>query len=122
MKKNLLQIKRNGNKLTKKVINMILEYGTAEDMLSFIHDVQQYGCQAGMVHGLIYYNDTIKFYKKYRKEINLLLTEIGEPVETLFGNNWDEDDPLALEDGNQNLLTWFGFEETVNRISESLEL
>ncbi len=91
-------------------------------MLRFIHEVQQYGCQAGIVGSLIYYNDTTKFYEKYRKEINSLLAETSEPTETLFGNKWDKDDPLAFEDRNQNLLAWFGFEETVNRISESLEL
>lgn len=121
-KKELMQIKRSGDKLTKKVVNVILDHGTVEDMKSFIRDVQYGGCQAGTVGELVYYTDTLAFYKKYRKEITSLLREMMSDTGSkspagLFGKNWDDEDPLAQDTHNQNLLAWFGFEETLNRVA-----
>lgn len=124
-KKELLAIKSEGNKLTKKVVNVILDQGDTEEMESFIKDVLQHGCQSGIVRELIYYKDTTEFYSKYKKEISALLNETlsetgcDSPAE-LFGNKWDEEDPLAIEDHNKNLLAWFGFEETCRQIANDL--
>lgn len=80
------------------------------------------GCQSGMVGHLIYYSDTLKFYKKHRKEINDLLMSFvqgtGQQPAELFGDKWDNDDPLALDTLNQNLLAWFGFEETARHLAD----
>lgn len=127
-KADLMEIKQGtDNKLTKKVINVILNEGTTEEMESYMKGVLQHGCVSGWVTELIYYNDTVAFYNKYKKEINELLkdlmdgTGIYSPAE-LFGNRWDDEDPLAQEENNQNLLAWFGFEETVRKIADELEL
>ena len=85
-----------------------------------------YGCQSGVVGELIYYSDTVRFYKQYRQEINALLygtmseTGLYAPSE-LFGDKWDKEDPLAQDDYNQNLLAWFGFEETLRNIGYNFE-
>lgn len=85
-------------------------------------DILQYGCQSGMVGHLIYYEDTINFYKKFKKDISELLTEAifncGNSPEDVFGDKWDSSDPLAMKEQNQNLLAWFGFEETVRQFTE----
>ena len=47
-------------------------------------------------------------------------TGIHSPKE-LFGSKWDNEDPLAIEDYNQNLLAWFGFEETLRNIGLEFE-
>ena len=39
----------------------------------------------------------------------------------LFGNKWDKEDMLAIDIYNQNLLAWFGFEETLRRIGQNFE-
>jgi hypothetical protein len=86
-----------------------------------LKDLQYGGCSSGIVSGLIYYSDTVKFYRQNREEIVALLVEAFEksgfydPAK-LFGDKWDEKDPLAFDDTNQNLLAWFGFEETASRI------
>lgn len=86
-----------------------------------MRDLQHGGCSSGMVGSLIYYRDTVKFYRKHQEEIVALLVETFEnsgfydPVK-LFGDKWDETDPLAFTDCNRNLLAWFGFEETASRI------
>lgn len=74
------------------------------------------GCQAGTVGHLVYYADTLKFYRKHRATISQMLRESMEETGIdspagLFGDKWDASDPLATEQSNQNLLAWFAFEE-----------
>jgi hypothetical protein len=79
------------------------------------------GCQSGMVSELIYYRDTVKFYRKHKTDISALLKDVLEnsgckgPAE-LFGDKWESNDPLASDDMNQNLLAWFGFEEAARNV------
>ncbi|OPZ96223.1 MAG: hypothetical protein BWY70_01815 [Bacteroidetes bacterium ADurb.Bin408] len=125
-------------KLTKKAIKAVaetklekavakwwadkVEYGDDPELI--MEDLLQYGCQSGMVADLIYYSDTMKFYKRHREEINGLLYEmaesIGEGPSGVFGDKWNKEDPLALQALNQNLLAWFGFEETARKLAEKL--
>jgi len=87
---------------------------------SVIDDLLRGGCQSGMVNGLICYADTVAFYTKHSKEINSLLYDLldgfGGSLVDLFGDKWDATDPLALDRFNQNLLAWFGFEETARKL------
>lgn len=115
------EIKRKGNSLVKDVCNYILnEWSNYDDKRNIFTDVLNYGCQSGMVGHLIYYSDTTKYYEKHKKQINDLLQETIKGTccdcKGLFGDKWDEDDPLVLETQNQNLLAWFGFEETMRNI------
>jgi len=106
------------NKLENKVKTICKAYAKEYDsgMSGFISNLREGGCQSGLISELIYYNDTLKFFKKYKNEINVLLSErldcTGLTLTELFGENWDNSDPLALEINNMNLLSWFAFEET----------
>lgn len=85
------------------------------------------GCQSGMVSELIYYHDTVKFYKKHKQEIHALLREMLDSVGVdgpmgLFGEKWDKEDPLADEAHNQNLLAWFGFEEVARMLCDQAKI
>lgn len=117
--------KETDNSLKKDVISTLLEKGTAEDIKSYVFDLLHHGCQSGIEGSLIYYSDTINFFETYQKEINdLLVTNLRDcgfksPAE-LFGDKWEDEDPLAKETNNQNLLAWFGFEETVRGIAYEL--
>lgn len=86
-------------------------------------DLEYGGCPSGIVGQMIYYTDTVKFYQKHQTEIDALLKEqmesTGLSIEELFGAKWDTEDPLAREQFNQNLLAWFGFEETARTLAES---
>ena len=96
-----------------------------DEPLQFLEYVQAHGCQSGIVPELIYYSDTLAFYKKFKREISDLLSELlentGESPSEIF-RGWDDSDPLALDTQNQNLLAWFAFEETAREILESEEL
>lgn len=89
-----------------------------------MEDLQQYGCISGMIPELIYYDDTNEFYDKYKEDINELLSNLtqgsGLSLEELFGDKFDNNDPLILDYLNRNLFAWFGFEETSYRIYEQI--
>jgi hypothetical protein len=126
--KNKLQAiqQETNNKLTLKVIESLLDR-EEDEIESYIEDLMNHGCVSGMVGELIYYNDTVKFYQEFKAEIKAMLKEtldetgLKSPKE-LFGDKWDEEDFFAEEDFNQNLLAWFGYEETVRQIAYQLEM
>lgn len=125
---NVKEIKRNSNRpLTKRVCNYVIgRWGDYNDKKYIFTDVLHNGCCSGVVSELIYYYDTVRFYKQYRQEINEMLynimneTGLYAPSE-LFGDKWDKEDPLAQDICNQNLLAWFGFEETLRNIGYNFE-
>ena len=125
---NVKEIKRNSDSpLTKRVCNYVIgRWGDYNDKKYIFTDVLHNGCRLGVVSELIYYYDTVRFYKQYRQEINEMLynimneTGLYAPSE-LFGDKWDKEDPLAQYDYNQNLLAWFGFEETLRNIAYNFE-
>lgn len=88
----------------------------------FFDDLAHGGCQSGLIGELVYFSDTTKFYETHKEDINELLKETLEmfgsdasPSE-VFGDKWDSEDPLAFDTINQNLLAWFAFEETAQRL------
>ena len=126
---SIKDIKANtNNKLTKSVCNYVInEWQDYSDKKNIFTDVLNYGCQSGIVGSLIYYSDTVAFYKRYKEEINEILYQtmndcgVYSPSE-LFNEKWDKEDPLANETCNQNLLAWFGFEETLRNIGLHFEV
>ena len=125
---NVKEIKSNSDSpLTKRVCNYVIgRWGDYNDKKYIFTDVLHNGCCSGVVSELIYYYDTVRFYKQYRQEINEMLynimneTGLYAPSE-LFGDKWDKEDPLAQDDFNQNLLAWFGFDETLRNIGYNFE-
>lgn len=89
----------------------------AEGYDGALDDLLEHGCQSGMVSDLIYYCDTVAFYRRHKAEIDGLVKELGGSPSKLF-RDWDSTDPFADDTHNQNLLAWFGFEETARRIWE----
>ena len=127
MKLTLTNIKKlkheSESPLKKRVFNYVISnWSDYSDKKNIFTDVLYHGCQSGIVGELIYYTDTVRFYKQYREEINDLLYEIMNETgifspSELFGKKWDKEDPLAQYDFNQNLLAWFAFEETLRNIA-----
>ena len=125
---NVKELKRNSSSpLFKRVCNYVISrWHDYSDKVYIFTDVLYHGCQSGIVGELIYYSDTVRFYKQYRDEINELLyntmseTGLYAPSD-LFGEKWDKEDPLAQDIYNQNLLAWFGFEETLRKLGYNFE-
>ncbi len=125
---NIRKLKVNtDNKLTKYVCNYIInEWHDYSDKTNIFKDVLYHGCVSGIVGELVWYSQTTAFYRKYREQINELLSELMDGtgiynLAELFGARWDKDDPLIMETHNQNLLAWFGFEETLRNIGYNFE-
>lgn len=98
-----------------------------EDCLDFIIDVLSGGCVNGTVGELIYTRDCVAFYRKHKKDIQKLVTELMsdcgiDSMKGLFGDKFDAEDPFCEEDENQNLLAWFGFEEALRTLATRIEL
>ena len=126
--KNVKELKnQSSSPLFKRVCNYVIsEWSNYDDKTYIFRDVLNYGCQSGTVGFLIYYSDTVAFYKKYKEEINTLLYglmgDIGiNSMSELFGDKWDKEDPLCIDCYNQNLMAWFGFEETMRNIGRNFD-
>lgn len=125
---NIKRLRRDSdNKLFRRVCSWTIEHWSEySDKTYLFKDVLYHGCQSGVVSELIWYSDTVKFYKKYQDEINDLLKDFMDgtgiyAMNELFGKNWDDEDPLAIEDYNRNLLAWFGFEETLRNVGQNFD-
>ena len=113
--------------LVKKVALIIAAKktnGGYTSLQSVFEDIN-HGLQSGVISELIYYSDTIKWFKKYHTEISRLvrnsMLDMGvDSLTDLFGKNWDTTDPFAHHTLNQNLLAWYSFEETARNLSYSL--
>lgn len=109
------------NELKDYVINYFLQ---EDNIKQSMEDLQKHGCQSGMIGSLIYYSDTENFYNKYKEEISSLANEIIESTgyNSLFDliPSLNKEDQLMLESHNKNILAWFGFEETTNKLYDDL--
>ena len=88
-------------------------------------DLMHGRCSSGIVGHLIYYSDTVKFYKKHQKEIDGMIAEMvdtGKPIQNMFSRlGWEIDDPMARKQTNQNILAWFGFEEAACKLMRKFD-
>ena len=131
-KQELIRLKqlagRSGSPLVKRVATIIASKvvnGGYDSVESVFNDIMRGGMQSGIISQLIYYKDTLAWYKKYRKEIMVLLTDAMSDYGSynpsdLFGRNWDVEDPLAHDTTNQNLLAWFSFEKITSDLANEL--
>ena len=107
------------NKLVSRVCRYIISnWDYYDDKKDIFLDVIKFGCKSGICRDLIFYGQTKKFYETFKFEINELIYKSDyDNLADLFGSDWDIHDPLALDEDNQNLLAWFGFEETIHNIA-----
>lgn len=112
------------NKLYNTVVCEVLDDSDSEekeDVVSRLSEILENGCQSGTVGTLIYYSDTIKFYEEHKEEINALLYDNMEntglySLTELFSDKFEKEDPLCIEQTNQNLLAWFAYEEVARNM------
>jgi hypothetical protein len=114
---------RDDSGLKDAVIDWLLNEDS-EYRDGMLEDLLQYGCQSGMVSGLIYYSDTVDFYNEHKEDIfdiaiedydNMGYKNIFELFANLNGAN-----DIGCIDQMENLLAWYGFEQAAYRISGSL--
>lgn len=134
--KQVIKDNKDRERIIKAVIRQLglttRELSTSQKVKdSTIYDIINHGVDGGF-HGFIYYTDTVKFYKKYRTEINTWLkeyaSELGEDVVTMVSNfNCIKDNSsetrdeigvcvyggrmVDISDNIPNALAWFAAEE-----------
>ena len=114
----------NATEMEKEVIEDQLDevdgYETPQDFLEHLCDLCITG---GGVSSMIYYDDTLSFLERHSEEINQLLQqgieEFGS-LKDMFGDNYDDSDPMNLDTHNRNLFAWYAYEETARRIAEAI--
>ena len=112
--------------LEKRIVSMLkYKLQDYDNLKSVIKDILYSGLQSGIISDLIYYNDTLAFYKRYKKEIDTLLKDtmyesgVNSPAD-IFGKKWDIEDFSIQDTNNKNLLAWFGFEEKTRELADKL--
>lgn len=120
----LFKLDKASNNINQKgILNEVLD-----DVITILPDrnnVKDYlenpDCANEGVEKLTWNSEGNNFYEEYQEEINELLADdfinIGtRDMVQLFGDSWNEFDPLALADTNQNLLAWYGYEEVAHKL------
>lgn len=107
------------HELLEEVIKDVLEF--LPDLDDFKNYLENPDCVGGRVKKLAFYSDIINFYKTYQDEINELIADDFLDIGTrdmvqLFGSSWDELDPLAIENNNQKILAWYGYDEIAHKL------
>lgn len=122
---------KDASRLHRRVINEIMRDAKdyegenfSEKLKGRLDDIAM-GLSSGVVGSLIYYSDTCAFFKRYQDEIGELLAETIrdtrlQPAE-LFGDIWDEEDPLCREQQNQTLLAWFAYQVIASQLRNLIE-
>ena len=89
-----------------------------------ITDVATHGCSGGTISDLIYYEDTVKFYKDHEDEnwdeLSNMAEDLGQTIPFMISNfrgckNVDSSETF------KNLLTWWICEHIAARISDERE-
>lgn len=93
--------------------------GSVKDMLS---ELQEKGVRSGITF-LITREDGVKFFDEHKQEINKIL---GDYIYNINGGpftyqGWDEEDPLALNENNQDCLAAFAFEQVALDLLDKME-
>ena len=124
----LQEIYTPNTELEKETLELIASNAVDyESFESFLSDLLTHGCVSGFITELVYYTQTADFTRRHSEEINELLSNtlsmygFCNPKE-LFGDKWDCEDNLCLDNNNRNLLAWFALEETAREIGIALEL
>jgi len=87
---------------------------------STIKDTAEHGCSGGVIGELIYYADTVAFYKKYQDEIWRRLNDMAQDMDcesilhliATFNGVSNVGSPVQLK----NLLAWWAAEEVCRGI------
>ncbi len=118
----------NQNKLTRYVFKDLLKNSESYSGETWLHRLKNrcedvsHGCITGIVSSLIYYTDTVAFFKKYKNEIREILKELATDCGSDYVYNNILEGDIFIEDVfTQNKLAWLGYEEVNFRILSILE-
>lgn len=92
------------------------------DVAGVFRDLFYGGCASGMVGGMVYYCDTVRFFEVHAQEILAMAHEQAEEMghPNVFAFLADLQGAADVNDYDQfaNLLAWYGFEEAARRLAQ----
>lgn len=91
----------------------------AEGDVSYIKDVAEHGCIGGNCRGLVYYEETHKWYNERAEEIDGILEELAEQM----GESYDITANMKRlgQSDLRNFLAWLAYEVRAQEIMQELE-
>ena len=124
LKEIMNKMAEDGTEMEKFVLeDQLDEVDGYDDPQTFLEHLCDLCITGGGVSSLIYYDDTLAFCERFSEEINQMLSEgirefgsLGE----MFGDKYDDTDPMNLGTTNRNLFAWYAYEETARRIAEAI--
>lgn len=115
--------KAGNNPLVIAIIDDLLD---EDDPKSYIIDVTNHGCVSGTCSNLIYYKDTCEFYTKHKGDIWEMASEraneMGEKNLLQMIANLNGADSVGGVDQFENLMAWYGYEETIRKVAGMLNI
>lgn len=91
------------------IINYLLNNSNdSEDIQILLEDINNYGCESGIVNHLIYYTDTVAYFEKHEDEIQEMINNTYSI--DLYSMGVEEFDKLM------NILNLDSFEDRLNNI------
>lgn len=112
IEKKLEAIKHESdNNLIKCVIDDALDM-RGDEALTYLEDVRNYGCQSGMVSGLVYYHDTHEFFLEFVEEIQNAFFDYSKQA---------GEQPKIKPHDLRNWFAWFAYEWAVDQVMTKLE-
>lgn len=109
----LSNVLKNMESETHGVKNDIINYllnnsNDSEDIQILLEDINNYGCESGIVNHLIYYTDTVAYFEKHEDEIQEMINNTYSI--DLYSMGVEEFDKLM------NILNLDSFEDRLNNI------
>ena len=110
-------------KANTETIREFLLRGEKEESF-LISDVAKHGCSGGIISGLIYYDDTVKFHDEHQDEIWDELSNMAEDLNQSIPfmiSNFRGCKNIDNAKTFKNLLAWWICEKIAQRISNERE-
>lgn len=126
LKERLQEKANNGDALVQDVIeDQLDEIGNYDTPQEFLEHLTELYISGGGVGSMIYYDDTFKFLEGHSEEINKRLQEKmqdygSSSLKEFFGDNYDDSDPLNIDNTNRNLFAWWAYEDVCRDVAYEL--
>ena len=122
---NIIENFKSKAEINREIVSYILPYLDLSDnyneIINTIENIRD-TIQGGSITELVWFSDTIDFFKKYSDEISKIISDfIQECGSDVFFKMFDIEDPLFRDDSNRNLATWFATQSILSELVYEIE-
>jgi hypothetical protein len=122
---NIIENFKSKAEINREIVSYILPYldlsDTHNEIINTIENIRD-TIQGGSITELVWFSDTVDFFKKYSDEISKIISDfIQECGSDVFFKIFDVGDPLFRDDSNRNLATWFATQSILSELVYEIE-